>query len=169
MLTSSWTPGLPRLLTDRAERIEDQLDHHLELFFSKAAERGDLATPFFDPRAWQLLFTSDNQPLLIGAPQAALLLEQNRDPRAANGAHLAIQLATIQTGELDILANGTLLQQARIEQPGAGGTIHIPWHGERLSVEFRFRTTPGQFRADVPTYAITGIAVRAGPPPAAAR
>ncbi len=166
-LESGWLPGIPRLLADREERIADQLAHHLEFFYSTAADRGDLAAPYFDATAWQLLFTTNNLPMLVGAPQAALLLEQSGDPRATRGAHLALSFTAAQPGSLDFLANGTLLQQAQLATAGLGGTFTVPWHGERLVLELRFHGVPGNFNPEYPAYAVTAAAVRADPPPAA--
>jgi len=164
-LDSGWMPGIPRLLADREERVTDYTAHHLELFYSTAADHGDLAAPYFDAAAWQLLFNTSNQPMLVGASQAALLLEQTADPRVTRGAHLSLSFTTAQPGSLDLLANGTLLQQAPIATAGLGGTFTVPWHGERLVLELRFHGVPGNFNPNYPAYAVTATAVRAGPPP----
>lgn len=162
---SGWYPGIPRFADDYALREECMLDHgSMKLYYASAIECGSLATPIFDPQTWQLLFTRDDRPILIGSPQAAFLLEQNLGPYTTNGAILNIQITTMQEGELDILANRVLLHHTRIEQAGTGGTITIPWNGERLVVEFHFRVVSGTFRGDIPSYGITGISVRPAPP-----
>jgi 4-amino-4-deoxy-L-arabinose transferase-like glycosyltransferase len=166
-LRSGWYPGVPRLCADRAQRIADTLAHAPAVFHASAAESGSLVAPVFDPGTWQLVFSRDHQPLLLGAPQAALLLEKNLEPRIAAGAYATLHFIALQAGELTLLANGNVVQQVRIEQPGAGGAIHVPWHGERLVIEVRFQGAAGSSRPDQPAYALTGVAVRQGLPPLA--
>jgi 4-amino-4-deoxy-L-arabinose transferase-like glycosyltransferase len=167
-IRSGWYPGLPRLCADREQRVADTLAHAPVAFHATAVESGSLVAPVFDPGAWQLVFTREQQPLLLGAPQAAVLLEKNSDPRLTAGAQVTLHVLALQPGELTLLTNGQVFQQARIEQPGAGGAITVPWHGERLVIEIRFQGAAGSFRPDQPAYGLTGIAVRPALPPAAA-
>ncbi len=167
-IRSGWYPGIPRLCADRDQRLADTLAHAPAVLHITAAENGSLAAPVFDPGTWQLVFSRDNQPLLLGAPQAALLLEKNLAPRIAAGAAAALSFIALQPGDLMLVANGRMVQQARIEQPGMGGVIQVPWHGERTIIEVRFQGAPGRFRPDQPAYGLTGITIRPALPPASA-
>ena len=162
---SGWYPGVPRFCSDYDQRVMDNIEHTPRIFYTTAASSGSLAAPIFDPGAWQLMFSQDHQPLLLGAPQAAVLLEKNSDSIIARGAHAALQLIAFQPGEFTLLANGAVIRQVHIEQAGMQGVVCVPWRGERMVIEVRFRGSPGQVRPDMPAYALTGIAVRQGLPP----
>jgi hypothetical protein len=168
---TGWFPGVPRFADDYELRIECTLDHaSIKLYYSLAADSGSLATPIFDPRSWQFLFSNNGQPLLFGAPRALVMLPKKVDPRVAGGTHVALRVVALQPGELEVLANGISFGASRLEQAGAISQFTTAWRGEPMQLEFRYRGAPGVYRPDYPGYAVIGVTIhpdapKAGPAP----